>query len=608
MVRLLVSVVAAVISVCSPADAQNLLLPERSDFAGRLVALDGEVRRAFDAALAEYDGEILARPFDVVRRVDRCRFVEEFYYNNEYVAWIDSVYEISESCRTDLESEFGNHPEVILYGFEFLYGEELLAAAGVYDQPAMRPAWTTGQLARLYTQLATAAEAVGNEFAGRYALRALELDAEADVRIIAAESLIAAGDFATAIEVLHSPMDVVAPETDPWYVVEKIRLLGLAGDRAGVDDLYRLLRSNADYYDSSTVAAALRDAGLFDLARMEFEAATENPGYLVNADLERFRFELEFGSKSQAEAAYTALRDVGWGADPLAVNRMALFMEYPSLAWQARDYLGLLAVLGVMSFIALVALIPVSVVHYRGLALRLNRQLPVATGSLRLRHAWYALFALGVASLIGLYAVGPLDLLTERETAWGLDVDSDLLAGSLLVESLSLLLLLFPLAWLIARRGPSFVAAPWSVPRAVFFALVAAAVLRLPFFILVAAQPDIPSALTDGVFLWDMLERISAQYGVLTAFWLIVVAAPVAEEFLFRQVILSAFSRHISFWAANLLQAGLFSAMHMDAVAFVYLFLMGLIAGFLARRSGGLLAPILFHACFNLLAGLVFLR
>ena len=606
IVRSLVSASVAALLASAPAGAQLLQLPERSDAAMRIETLSGELRTAFDAALEEYDNEIRGRPFDVARRVDRCRFIDEFSYTYEYVSWLDEVYELGEQCITEVELEFPNHPEAVLFRLEFLYGEELLEASNHLDGPTLPPGWTRGQVARLYSLRAAAADIVGNGRAGGYAQYALDLDSTANVRIIAAQSLIDAGNLAAAAEILTSPLDTATPDVNPYYFVDKIRLLALAGDSAGVAELYGRLRKDSEYYDSSVVAAALRDTGHIDLARVEFEAAAANPGYLVNPALELFRFELEFGSPSQALEAYEAMRSAGWAADPLAVNRVALFLEHPALPWRWRDLLGLVGILIALTGIALVALVPVSFVHYRGLARRLRYGPPAAVGGLKLRHAWYGLSVLGLASLATAFSVGPVDVIAQGEAGWSMQFIPGQIARSVLLEFFFELVLLAPLAWLFARRElPA--ATVWSVPRAIFFALLAAFVLRIPLLIVWLANPDVPPGLVDETYIWDLLRQVSDAFGVLTAFWLLVVAAPVAEEFLFRGVLLKVFARHVSFWGANVFQACIFAAMHLDPAGFPWLFILGLTAGFLARRSGGLLAPILLHAVFNLMAALYFL-
>ena len=112
-------------------------------------------------------------------------------------------------------------------------------------------------------------------------------------------------------------------------------------------------------------------------------------------------------------------------------------------------------------------------------------------------------------------------------------------------------------------------------------------------------------ALDDA--LWQMIGAVRDHYGVITALWIVAVAAPVVEEFVFRGVLLRSFASHIGAGWANIVQAALFSAMHMNLQAALVLFVLGLVLGTLARRSGSLLAPMLLHAAFNLIAALILL-
>ena len=124
-----------------------------------------------------------------------------------------------------------------------------------------------------------------------------------------------------------------------------------------------------------------------------------------------------------------------------------------------------------------------------------------------------------------------------------------------------------------------------------------------------AAKPDaIHSFALDNV-LWQMLDAVQDRYGSFAALWVVAIAAPVTEEFLFRGVLYRAFMAHVRPLWANLLQAALFTAMHLEGVrGSLVLFVLGLTLGTLTRRSGGLLAAMTLHAIFNLLAALIILR
>jgi len=91
-----------------------------------------------------------------------------------------------------------------------------------------------------------------------------------------------------------------------------------------------------------------------------------------------------------------------------------------------------------------------------------------------------------------------------------------------------------------------------------------------------------------------------ALAGVLACFTAIV-AAPFAEELLFRGVLFGALrSRLPAVWAA-LLSALLFGLVHGDAVFFPYIALLGFVNAMLYERTGNLIAPMIVHATNNTL-------
>ncbi len=80
---------------------------------------------------------------------------------------------------------------------------------------------------------------------------------------------------------------------------------------------------------------------------------------------------------------------------------------------------------------------------------------------------------------------------------------------------------------------------------------------------------------------------------------ILVILAPVVEEFVFRGVFLTRFAAKTSLWGGILFSSLLFGLLHID---FVGAFLFGIIASLLYVRTGNLLVPILFHMLNNALA------
>jgi membrane protease YdiL (CAAX protease family) len=88
------------------------------------------------------------------------------------------------------------------------------------------------------------------------------------------------------------------------------------------------------------------------------------------------------------------------------------------------------------------------------------------------------------------------------------------------------------------------------------------------------------------------LEKIAIATGVIGV-------APVAEELLFRGVLLGGLAHSIGDRAAVWVSAIVFAASHFQMVQFPGLLAVGLTLAWLARRTGGLAAPIWAHAAFN---------
>ncbi len=100
----------------------------------------------------------------------------------------------------------------------------------------------------------------------------------------------------------------------------------------------------------------------------------------------------------------------------------------------------------------------------------------------------------------------------------------------------------------------------------------------------------------------------SASWARIVLFILIVVVAPVAEEALFRGVVLRAALRRMPAAGAVLVSGGSFAALHLlDLTTFPALpalFALGTFSAVVAVRSGSLSRSILLHSGFNLLGAI----
>ena len=92
----------------------------------------------------------------------------------------------------------------------------------------------------------------------------------------------------------------------------------------------------------------------------------------------------------------------------------------------------------------------------------------------------------------------------------------------------------------------------------------------------------------------------------IAAFLFIVLGAPFLEEVLFRGFIQPALVQRWGMWPGIVMASVVFGGMHgTDAWAVLPTFVIGIGAGWLRERTGGLSAPVLLHAVNNLVAVVV---
>jgi membrane protease YdiL (CAAX protease family) len=280
-----------------------------------------------------------------------------------------------------------------------------------------------------------------------------------------------------------------------------------------------------------------------------------------------------------------------------------LFLEHPGLPWRARDVLGIVGALGFLGALCFWWCIPLGLIHYRGLVNRARAGTAQTNDGLQLRHAWWGLSAFMLASFLSLYAVGPIDWFSDLGSTWAVVAEPPQLAKLLLVESLLGIVLVTTVARPLRRHFERWWSTSWSIGKCILLGVAVGLLFRVPMLLLMFAGFDLSAALRLDDGLWQSLLGVDEVYGPAAALWIIVIAAPVGEEFLFRGLLLRAAQSHVSFPLANTVQAVLFAAVHQSLAAAPYLFACGLAFGWLARRSGGLLAPMIAHAVFNLVAG-----
>jgi membrane protease YdiL (CAAX protease family) len=95
------------------------------------------------------------------------------------------------------------------------------------------------------------------------------------------------------------------------------------------------------------------------------------------------------------------------------------------------------------------------------------------------------------------------------------------------------------------------------------------------------------------------LTNTAKGAGITLLVILVVVGAPIIEELFFRGLVLRSFQARVNDGLALLVSATLFGLAHFQPLQLPGLILFGLVAGYLAQRTGRLGASIFAHAGFN---------
>ena len=108
----------------------------------------------------------------------------------------------------------------------------------------------------------------------------------------------------------------------------------------------------------------------------------------------------------------------------------------------------------------------------------------------------------------------------------------------------------------------------------------------------------IDSLQREALVLRELLGQVGLIGRTLLFLWLGIII-PVVEEAFFRGLLYSALEERVGAWAALLLQAALYSLMHLDKVRFLYLLFLGVVFGFIVKKTSSVVPSLLLHVTVN---------
>lgn len=195
----------------------------------------------------------------------------------------------------------------------------------------------------------------------------------------------------------------------------------------------------------------------------------------------------------------------------------------------------------------------------------------------------------------------PLVIATIAEMVTGASVvDEDAVMAVLNADAATLSLIsgLLTLAVILAFyliRRKKLSEALWLrlVPPSTVF--TGAALAPALYFVVATVMAMLPESWTENYS--EASEGITT--GTFAGVLAVVIVAPIAEEFVFRGLMMNRLSRAMSGGLAVVLSAAVFGLCHGELVWFCYAFMLGVFFGFIDLRAGSIFPSILGHMMFN---------
>lgn len=214
-------------------------------------------------------------------------------------------------------------------------------------------------------------------------------------------------------------------------------------------------------------------------------------------------------------------------------------------------------------------------------------------------------------------AVGVVMLITSGTSLTNLDDVENLLMSSQLQNYASILMALFccPVYLFFLYFRERSYKGSWGRQRLSLSVTVKSAVAIFGSLGLVSLMILCLNLLSGHLtFVGDWLEAyedlaqtiISEDGNIILEFFSTVCLVPIAEELLFRGVVLGQLKLRYSTKACVLIQALLFALFHMNPIQSLYTFVPGLVLGIVYCQTNNLLVPIICHMIFNLFGGLLY--
>ncbi|PWL38819.1 hypothetical protein DKG77_11295 [Flagellimonas aquimarina] len=557
----------------------------------------------FQRIIELYDAYIIENPLDLIAKVERCKFIGNSYYD-EYEEY-NLKYEETEKCIDELYLNYPNNPNVLIYKAENLYGDEKLAILEeaqnkILNSPA---SWTDIDKASINKMLGDYYRYGENsEKTLRYYVKAQGLNSDLDLSIPIAEIYVENGKNHLAKKVLLPQLD---NDTVLWQINTKAKLLLEVGETELALKLFdEVKRKDSTFINYSEMALAMENLGDFDLAREFLVKGTLSEWNKVSSLQNLFDHDLKHSDSKTALSSLRNLQEENSFDDFFAIKRFHVFFKNPFLPWSFSELLHLSFL--VLSIFFLVAIPYLWVLPIFNLGLFIKRKgkqiIPKLNFNWGLRHFWIIsfvyLFAQYLLSLVFFYEEN-INAFFEVIISYEEVVEDQLVLANSMLAFVAFMAIgtLFVLKKDVLYSLYSSKLSVWtSLKLGIGFVI-----FNIIFLKILKGFVDIDDFDSTQLVFNASVEIVAIlkTYGFFVAVLAVAVVAPIYEEVIFRGVVLGSVEKHLGFIGANVIQASMFALIHFSLKLFIYYFVFGLVTGYYARKTEGLITGIILHAVNN---------
>ena len=555
--------------------------------------------------LSIYDRFIASQPNDVIAQIERCKFIG----TADYDAYEDynPNYEEMMDCIDNLMNQYPTHPEVILYKFDYTWGEDRreLIAKYIDQVESSATKWSYVQRSKFYEIASNYLIEEDDRMSIMYAEKAERLGDTLDLSISIAEAYLRLGEEKKAKEVL---MDALYYQSDDaWTLKRKGDLLISFNEIEEATEMFeRVMEKDSTLVSNESFYKIFLQTHEVDIARTYIIKDTINDWNKATNIQKLLNHDIEYSSFDTAIISYRRMQELDYYDDFLGIKRMRLFFKAPFELWTWSELTHMFwLIIGflILFIIPYLWILPIYSAK-KFLKIKVIRQ--QLNVDWNLKHFWLIsfvyLFAQALLILVFYYQDfinGYLEVAYEYGTEIIEEVNSTTAKANLFYFTMTFILS----ALFLNKKRLKFVfntTFSWGkiIGLSIGFIIVNAIVIKIATSLFVSEET---LAVIHSLNSREEIGTILSEYGFTISFFAVAVIAPLYEEIIFRGIILSSVEKHIGFIAANIIQASLFAIVHMNFQLFLFYFVFGMITGYAVKKSQGLLAGYIFHFVNNFL-------